>query len=361
MNVSLDLYAASMRTPFIAIAGPPMLAGICLALLVGLSSCATDSSRNLTRFEYTQPQMGLPFRIVLYATDQSAANTAADAAFARIKELNDILSDYDDASELSQLSRTSGSDHAIRVSDDLWFVLEQSQRFSGLSDGAFDITVGPLVQLWKRARRQRQLPEPARIQEALKAVGYRKIQLDPQRQSARLLVPQMRLDAGGIAKGYAIDEALKTLRKHGVPRALVTGGGDMAAGEPPPGQQGWRIEVAPLDVTNAPPARFVSLRRMALATSGDLFQHVEIDGRRYSHVIDPRTGMALTDHSLVTVIARDCTTADGLSKVVSVLGPKAGFEVLSKIGGVEARVSRKPGEEIETIETAGFNRFDEPK
>lgn len=301
--------------------------------------------------------MGLPFRIVLYAPDQRAADVASTAAFTRIKELNDILSDYDEESELSRLSRTSGSGRTIPVGTDLWFVLERSHEISTRSDGAFDITVGPLVQLWRRARRQRTLPEPDRIIQALQAVGFRKIELDSHQRTARVTAPGMRLDAGGIAKGYAIDEALKVLRMHGVTRALVTGGGDMAAGEPPPGQRGWRIEVAPLDVTNAPPARFVLLRQTALATSGDLFQHVEIDGVRYSHIIDPRTGMALTDHSLVTMIAPNCTTADGYSKVVSVLGPRKGFEVIRAVHGVEAHVVRMPDSQIESTETSGFAKY----
>lgn len=301
--------------------------------------------------------MGLPFRIVLYAPSQRAADDASSAAFARIKELNDILSDYDDASELSRLSRSSNSGTNVPVGKDLWFVLERSHEISTGSDGAFDITVGPLVQLWRRARRQRTLPEPERIKETLQAVGYKKLLLDSRRHTARLTVPGMRLDAGGIGKGYAIDEALKVLRARGVTRALVSGGGDMAAGEPPPGQRGWRIEVAPLDTTNAPPARFVRLRQMALATSGDLFQHVEIDGVRYSHIVDPRTGMALTDHSLVTIIAPDCTTADGYSKVVSVLGPEKGFDVIRAIHGVEAHVVRMPGNQMEMAETTGFARF----
>jgi len=305
--------------------------------------------------------MGLPFRIVLFAHDRATADAAAHAAFARIKQLNDVLSDYEDSSELSRLSQSSGKGEAIPVSQDLWLVLEQSRKYSSLSDGAFDITVGPLVQLWKRARRQRELPDPAILREALQAVGFRKIELDSRRKSALLRVPRMRLDAGGIAKGYAIDEALKVLKRHGVSRALVTGGGDMAAGAPPPGQAGWRIEVAPLDVTNAPPARFVSLKNAALATSGDLFQHVEIDGRRYSHVIDPRTGMALTDHNLVTVIARSCITADALSKVVGVLGPKAGLRIVSGLEGVEAHVVRQPGAEPEIAETPGFRKFNDSR
>jgi thiamine biosynthesis lipoprotein len=181
--------------------------------------------------------------------------------------------------------------------------------------------------------------------------------LNPERKTVQLLVPEMRLDFGGIAKGYAIDEALKTLSLRGCTRALVSGGGDMAVSDPPPGKKGWRIELAPLDVTNAPPARFVLLSHAALATSGDLFQRLEIDGRRYSHIVDPRTGIGLTDHSLVTVIAADCMTADSLTKVVSVLGPQKGWEIIESAPGVAARVVRQPGETIETHESARFARY----
>ena len=131
----------------------------------------------------------------------------------------------------------------------------------------------------------------------------------------------------------------------------------MAAGEPPPGQRGWRIEVAPLDVTNAPPARFLSLANAGLATSGDLFQRLEIDGRRYSHVVDPRTGLGLTDHSLVTVIAREAMTADGLSKVVSVLGPEKGFARIEETPGAAAFVVRMPDKAIQTGESRRFGRY----
>ena len=131
----------------------------------------------------------------------------------------------------------------------------------------------------------------------------------------------------------------------------------MSVGDPPPGKAGWRIELAPLDVTNAPPARFVSLANAALATSGDLFQHVEIDGHRYSHIIDPRTGMGLTDHSLVAVMAPDCTTADSLATAVSVLGPEKGLALVEATPGAAVRIVRKPGASIELRESRRFKRF----
>jgi thiamine biosynthesis lipoprotein len=303
--------------------------------------------------------MGLPFRIVLFASSATIASNAAEAAFSRIHQLNDILSDYDSDSELSHLSQSSGQNREVKVSEDLWRVLSRSQAISARSEGAFDITVGPLVNLWRKARREKQLPPPESLAEARARVGYTNIVLNARHHTATLLVPGMRLDVGGIGKGYALDEARKVLDTHGVSRALVTGGGDMAAGDPPPGKKGWRIEIAPLDVTNAPAARFVLLKRMGLATSGDLFQHLEIDGKRYSHIVDPRTGLGLTDHSLVTIIAKDATTADGLSKVVSILGAQKSFPIIAEQKAA-AHVVRKPDERIEEYETPGFRKFFDP-
>ena len=328
-----------------------------LLIFLVAAGCATRPTAALKRFEFSEPQMGLPFRIVLYAPDENVAKEAARTAFQRVSELNDILSDYDTDSELSRLSRTAGSGRAVPLSQDLWKVLAKAQEFSARSDGAFDVTVGPYVSLWRKARREKKLPHAETLAAARNAVGWQKLRLDPKTHSATLLADDMRLDLGGIAKGYALDEALRVLRQQGIRRGLVTGGGDMAAGDPPPGKRGWRIEVAPLDVTNAPPARFVSLVNAGLATSGDLFQRLEIDGRRYSHVVDPRTGLGLTDHSLVTVIAREAMTADGLSKVVSVLGPKQGFSRVEETPGAAAFVVRIPDKAIQSSETRRFRSF----
>ena len=311
----------------------------------------------LARLEYQRPEMGMAFRIVLYAANQSAGDAAADAAFQRIQQLNDIMSDYDEESELSKLSRSSGSGRAVPVSEDLWFVLSQAEELARKSNGAFDVTVGPYVQLWRRARRQHQLPDPARLAEARKAVGYQHVRLDPANHSVELVVPNMKLDLGGIAKGYAIGEALKTLGRQGIEIALVEGGGDVAVSNPPPGKQGWRFELSSLDVSNAPPVRFLSLKNVAISTSGDLYQRLEIDGKRYSHIVDPHTGIGLTDHSLVNVIAPVSITADSLTKVVSVLGPDPGLQFIENTPGVAARVIRDPAGKIEIRESSRFGRF----
>ncbi len=239
--------------------------------------------------------------------------------------------------------------------------LDRSQALASRTHGAFDAVVGPLVSLWRKARREKKLPRPDLLAEARAAVGWEKLRLDPKTRTATLLVPDMRLDVASVAKGYAVDEALKVLRAHGVTRALVAGAGDMAAGDPPPRKKGWRIEVASLDATNAPPSRFVLLRRGALATSGDLFQHVEIDGIRYSHIVDPRTGLGLTDRSLVTVIGPNCALANSLATAASVLGPQAGLKLIEEMPDTAGRILRKPGEHIEAFESQRFGRHLDPK
>ncbi len=333
---------------------------ICLALIVpGLAGSCVSTRTEVAapgRYEFQQPEMGVPFRIVLYAPSQNAAEGAAAAAFQRVKQLNDIMTDYDSDSELSRLSQTSGQDKEVEVSPDLWRVLERAQQLAERSHGAFDVTVGPYVNLWRFARRQGTMPDPARLAKARLAVGYTKMRLDPLRHGVTLLAPDMRLDLGGIAKGYAVDQALRSLGRRGITSALVSGGGDMAVSGPPPGKEGWRIELPPLDASNAPAARFGLLSHAGVSTSGDLFQRLEINGQRYSHIIDPRTGVGLTDHSLVTVIAPDDFTADGLTKVASVLPPKEALKFIRQTPDVAVRIVRKPDAKVEVYE-ARFRQY----
>jgi thiamine biosynthesis lipoprotein len=330
-----------------------------LAAIMTVTLPARAADETLQKFVYEKAEMGLPFRVSLYAPDEATAKAAADAAFARIAVLNSILSDYDPDSELSRLSRSSGQGKAVPVSTTLWKVLVRAQEFAERTDGAFDITIGPLVNVWRRARRKQEMPDAALLAEMKGRVGYRNLRLDPQQQTAELLLPDMRLDLGAIAKIFAVDEAIAVLKGRGIARALVGGSGDMTASDAPPGLPGWRIEVAPLDAPGAPPPQIVYLKNRSIATSGDMFQRVEIDGKRYSHIVDPRTGLGLTDHSLVTVIAPDGMTANGLSTSVSVLGPERGLRLVEETPGAAAHIVRRPGEKIEAIDSARWK--DVPK
>lgn len=342
---------------------------VLLAALFCLTGCSTPTEPPpsvvrsnallpLQRFEFTQAQMGMEFRVVLYSTNELHATTAVRAAFGRIAQLNDVLSDYDSDSELSRLARTSGTGQRVRVGPDLWRVLAAGQALAEETGGAFDLTVGPSVNLWRRARRDGELPSVELLNRMHQRVGHRNLRLFPAAQSAELLRPDMRLDAGGIAKGYAMDEALSILHLQGVQRAMIQAGGDMVFADAPPDDTGWRVTLEPLDVSNPPRPVALVLTNCALATSGDLFQRLEINGVRYSHIVDPRTGVGLTDHSRVHVVAPDGLTADSLSTAVSVLGAERAIPLLESRAGVEAVVFRNSFNGVVRVQTSGWSRLE---
>lgn len=326
-----------------------------LASLSVLAGCSTLPQQKLERFEYSQAQMGLDFRITMYAPEESAAEAAAKDAYARIAQLNSVLSDYDSDSELSKLSHTSGMGKWQPVSPDLWHVLEAGQLLAKRSNGAFDLTVGPSVNLWRRARRQHKLPSTNLLEEMRDRVGYQNLLLDPVRHAAMLTKQNMRLDAGGIAKGFALDEALKVLIDHGLTHAMIHAGGDMVFGDSPPDLPLWEIQLP--NFVNAGPAPVVELKNCALATSGDLNQFVEIDGVRYSHIVDPRTGVGLTNRSLVHVIAPHATTSDSLSTAISVLGPQEGPKLLNLYPGTSCQITVGIGSDVKMSRAGEFQHY----
>jgi thiamine biosynthesis lipoprotein len=165
----------------------------------------------------------------------------------------------------------------------------------------------------------------------------------------------MRLDAGGIAKGYALDEATRVLRAHGICSSMVAGAGDIVVTAPPPGEPGWKIEAGLLDTPDAPAPRQLLLRNASLCTSGDLFQFVEIEGIRYSHIVNPKTGLGLTNHSLVTVIGPDGITTDALSTALSVAGPERA-PAIARAFRAEFLMLHRPSGQVLQLESPGFRR-----
>jgi len=315
----------------------------------------------LARYEFSEIHMGCQWKIVLYAADEAVANRGARTAYVRVEELNRVLSDYDPESELSRLSDTAPSREPVHVSDDLWRVLEFSQRLSQASDGAFDITVGPLVKLWRRARRTKEMPRADLLAEARQATDYRALMLDPAAHTAQLTKPHMRLDAGGIGMGYAVDEALAVLKREGIDSALVDASGDIGVSDAPPGERGWRIAIEP-PAGSGRASRWVILKNDAITTSGDAFQAVEIGGKRYSHIVDPRTGLGVIGHSAVTVIAPNCITADSYTKPICILGAEMGFKLIEDTPGAAAFVERETDDadgttKIESLESKRFREF----
>jgi thiamine biosynthesis lipoprotein len=255
--------------------------------------------------------------MVLHAPSDGVAADAARSAFARIAELDDKMSDYRPRSEVRLLSQYPG-DWQI-VSPELFAVLARAEDISRKSGGAFDVTVGPLVQLWREARRARQLPDAEALTRAKSRSGAPLLEVDTLRGMVKLWVRDMQIDLGGIAKGYILQEALATLRKKGVTSALVEAGGDVVVSDAPPGQAGWSVFVAGGDTATL--RRAQALTNAAVATSGGSEQFVDIGGVRYSHIIDPWTGLGVTGRHIVTVIADDGALADAAATALSVLGP----------------------------------------
>ena len=301
----------------------------------------------LTRFEESSFHMGTTARIVVYASSSDAAAAATQSAFARIRELDNILSDYQAESEVNRLCRQSGGP-AVKVSSDLFRVLSVAQNLAVRSQGAFDMTAGPVIRLWRRARRQRALPEACRLATAHDLTGFRRLTLDAKRQTAQLAKPGMLLDLGGIAKGYAAEEALQALKRAGIESALVALGGDIAVSKPPPGKKGWTVEIAALNLPDAPKPSPLLLHNGAVSTSGDAEQFVEIGGVRYSHIIDPRTGKALTGRRSVTVVAAHGIDSDSLATVASVMDPKEGLKLIDATQNAAALIVIQTGSGIQT-------------
>jgi thiamine biosynthesis lipoprotein len=328
-------------------------------LVIFTAGCrSTPSAPPLQRFEYSSAHMGTRFSITLFAPEQQLAESAAEAAFQKVAQLDDILSDYKADSELLRLS-DSPAGAPVRISAELFDVLAQAEKFSKLSHGAFDATVGPVVRLWRFSRKRKVLPTESERQTALQAVGFKKLQLDRTARTATLLVPNMRLDVGGIAKGYAADQAIAVLKSKGINRALVAASGDIAVGDPPPGQRGWRVQVATMYAgTNEPP---LLLRNSGVSTSGDVEQSIEIDGIRYSHIVNPVTGLGLTNRIQATIVGPNATTTDALATGVSVLGAERGIALINSLPRTEALIFVESQGKKRALTSRNFKNLPRPK
>ena len=290
---------------------------------LGTAGAASQAPRP---FEFTQVHMGLPVRILLHASDERRAQAVATAAYARIAALDAMMSDYRADSELRRLEGTARQ--WTPVSPDLLEVLTSAVAVARATDGAFDPTIGPFVALWRESRKTGKLPAPAALDSARLLVGWRHVEIDRASGAVRLGKEGMRLDLGGIAKGYILQEALRVMRMKGLGRVLIESGGDIVVGSGPPGLPGWRISTPGAD--EAFRQRASQLTNAALATSGPGEQFLDIDGTRYSHIVDPRTGLGLTSLITARVIARDAATADALATALTVVGPQGAQAILEK-------------------------------
>ena len=301
--------------------------------------------------------MGTMWTLKIHAPDEAAAKAAATAAFTRISGLNAEMSDYLPESGLSRLSATAGSGEAITVRGDLLSVLRQATAAAEESSGAFDITVGPCVQLWRAAKKTRRLPAPDTLAAARAACGWRGMAWSQEDTAVTLTKKDMRLDLGGIAKGWAQDAAMQVLKDHHISSALIDAGGGVLVSGPPPGRESWGVALARF--AGEEKDSVLAVKDGAVATSGDLQQSVRINGVRYSHIIDPTTGLGMTKPVQVTVVAPGGALADWLATAVCVMGPERGIPWLEKTHPeAQARAGQLSEDGSLTVrETPGFAKL----
>ncbi|MEY4565838.1 MAG: Thiamine biosynthesis lipoprotein ApbE precursor [Planctomycetota bacterium] len=298
-------------------------------------------------FELEFPCMGTTVILQAYGTQDSYVSASLKMAQAETERLVSILSDYDEDSELSNLNQSAGSGKWVAVSQELWDVLEAADHWNKVSRGAFDASVGALTKLWRKSRRLNQIPTAEEIQKALQSSGWQHVYLDPKEKKVQLDQVGLRIDLGAIAKGYIVDRAFDILVNRSHKSCMVNAGGDLRCGDPPPNRVGWKIEIAALG-KNDPPLRRIQIRNAAIATSGDLWQFIMIDGKRRSHILDPKTGMGVVGPISVSAIAEKAIDADAAATALSVLGQRTGVQLAETLPKLEALImSRSDEGEVE--------------
>jgi thiamine biosynthesis lipoprotein len=255
------------------------------------------------RVEKSTDAMGTTFSVVLYGSDQASMNQVVDAAFEEARRLDALLSNYRPASEWSRINREAAT-HPVAVSPELFRLLSDCIEYSRTSEGTFDLTVGPLMRAWGFFGGGRHVPSPDQIHEVLELVGYGHLQLNARARTVRFDRPGVEIDPGGVGKGYAVDRMVEVLRAHGIRNVLVAASGSsiFGLGNPPEEPRGWAISIAdPWD--HRKNAAQVFLKDQSLSTSGAYEKSFRSGGHRYSHIMDPRSGMPAESAVQVTVIA----------------------------------------------------------
>jgi FAD:protein FMN transferase len=327
---------------------------------VFLCAVLQAQAQRLKRFSFTESKMGAPFNIVLFCNDSTKANQIAKQSFNLVDSFVLIFSDYIDSSELSKLSKAAVANAApVTVSPALFDILLLSKKAFDKSHGAFDITMGPITKLWRKMRREKIFPTDETIQLKRKLTGFNKMLIDTADKKVTLTKPGMQLDLGGIAQGYIAQKIIDYLRTQNINHALVNVSGDIVMGDAPPGTKGWTVGINVPETTDELLPQTLLLHNMAVTTSGDAYQFMEHRGKRYSHIIDPRTGYGVTSQRNVTVIANDGTTADWLATACSILSIKNAKKLAAKMNAV-VLITENKNDKIVFYSSKGFARYFKP-
>jgi len=325
-------------------------------LVVSATGCRAQPPR-LVKVSEARGAMGTYVAITVFAPSEAHGRKVIEAAFARIARVEQAASTYRPNSEVSRLVAAAGG-QPVAISPCLAALLRRGMEVAEETDGAFDMTCGPLVMLWRKTWKRGKMPSAAQVEAAKALVDRRALKLSPDGKKAQLLKPGMSLALGGIAKGYAVDQAVEAIRQAGIPSALVDAGGDIYALGSPPYRNRWLVGVRDPGHPDDILPKALAVANQAVATSGDYLQGVKVGGRVYSHILDPRTGQPVEKMASVTVVAPDATTADAYATAASVLGPKKAIEFGESHPGVEIMVIHREGERLVELRTSGFARLE---
>ncbi len=299
--------------------------------------------------------MGSPLNIVFVAHDSVEAKILSEKCFALVDSFNLIYSDYDPNSELSHLNALAGKGKQ-NVSPAMLDILLASQKAYQQSKGAYDISIGPLTMVWRKARKTKLFPDSSSVVKARQLIGLSRIRIDSTHHSILMPVEGMRLDLGGIAKGYVAQKIVDFLKDQGIKQSLADAGGDMAMGDSPNTSQGWVVGVNVPETTDELLQGYLVLHNMAVATSGDAYQYIAHNGKKYSHIIDPRTGYGIQSQRNVTVIAENGTDADWLATSCSIL-PIGSAKKLAIRNRAALLITVIRDEKIVYYKTPNFDRY----
>lgn len=300
---------------------------------------AAAGGARAARWEEARPLMGTVVEIVAEATDEAKLRAAVEAAYREMARLTDMMNHYDPRSVVSAINAAAGV-RPVAAPPELMEVLAMAQRLSERTRGAFDVTVGAL-QGWRFRPGEERVPAREEIAAQRVRVDYRRLLLDQRAGTAYLAAPGMRIDLGGIAKLYIVRAGLRVLERHGVGRAMVNGGGDLAV-TAPAGARPWRVGVR----DPRAPERLLGVLEIArgfVASSGDYERSFVREGKRYHHILDPRTGLPSEGPRGVTLAAEQLEAVNGLSVAIMVLGQQEGIRLLSAAPGVEGLIVGRDG------------------
>lgn len=303
--------------------------------------------------------MGSTFNLIFYHTDSLEANAIAKECYLLVDSLNDIFSDYSQSSEVGRLALMPVvKDH--KISNELFEMFLRSKQAWKRSKRSFDVTIGALSQLWRKTKKENRFPSGTEIKTAKELTGFENIIINEQTRTISFKKIGIRFDFGGIVPGYAAQKVLDLLKSKNMNIALVDASGDIVMGDPPPGKKGWTVAINIPESENEVWDKKLELKNCAVSTSGDIFRYLIHDGKKYSHIIDPRTGYGVTSQRNVTVIAKNGTEADWLATACSILPVRKALK-LAKKEQAALFIAILKDEKIITYKSKNFDRYFEKK